>query len=631
LIYDFLIHRSRRHKLLFWFASDVLLVPISIYLAYALRLDTPVPYLREPDFFNLILLTVLAGIVLVYVCRLPWIKLREFDANATIRAGVCTALLVLAIVSFGYFFKLSVPRSVPIIFGVLFFLLTTVVRILGMYILDLLKSYGGRTVSVAIYGAGAAGIQLVSALRKSREVEPAIFVDDNPALHGLVISGLKILKPEKLFSLVKVGRINRLIIAMPSLPVRQQKEIAKKMSQLPCDIRILPSFVDMIVSNKALGSQYTVSPEDLLGRSKVDLNGPQISRTYSGRVVMVTGAGGSIGSELCRQLLFCNPSCIVLFDISEYALYEIEAELRQSVHGCDVLIIARLGSVTDANRVEEVLQQYQVDVIIHAAAYKHVPLVEVNPFEGVRNNVIGTAVLTSLAAKAEIECFVLISTDKAVRPANVMGGSKRMAELIVQDAAAKKQKTRFSMVRFGNVLGSSGSVVPLFKRQIQKGGPVTVTHPEVTRFFMTIPEAVGLVLLAGSYTNDGNVFVLDMGEPVKIFDLAKHLIELSGSHIRETSDPMENGGIEIRFTGLRPGEKLYEELLIDDDTLVATPHPKILSAKEAQLSPEKTEEMIVELKNCIDNHNIKSLYKTLERYIEGYDQSVIKPIKRNIA
>jgi FlaA1/EpsC-like NDP-sugar epimerase len=359
-----------------------------------------------------------------------------------------------------------------------------------------------------------------------------------------------------------------------------------------------------------------VSPDELLGRDKVELDTPEIARAYAGRVIMVTGAGGSIGSELCRQLLKCKPAHIILFEQSEFALYTIDRDLRDRANEVGIPITIRLGSITNMARVASVIADEGVNIILHAAAYKHVPMVEDNALEGARNNVLGTQVVADCARAAGIERMILISTDKAVRPTNVMGATKRMAELVVQNMQTRTQKTNFSMVRFGNVLGSSGSVLPLFQAQIIAGGPVTVTHEDVTRFFMTIPEAARLVLLAGAYATGGDVFVLDMGEPQKIIDIACKMIKLSGRTIK---DPQTGeGDIAIEVTGLRPGEKLYEELLLDDDSLVGTPHPKILRAEEATLSKIEVVGMLKELQLCMEENSPHRLRKLMARCVDGY-------------
>jgi FlaA1/EpsC-like NDP-sugar epimerase len=397
---------------------------------------------------------------------------------------------------------------------------------------------------------------------------------------------------------------------------KRRDEVIAKLSTYKAEVRVLPSFGELM-SGKGLGQNLrTVAPDELLGRNKVALDTPDIVKTYAGRVVMVTGAGGSIGSELCRQLLNCSPARIILFEQGEFQLYSIDQELQIEAKIIGLPIVARLGSVTNKARVAGVIAEEGVEIIVHAAAYKHVPLVEENELEGARNNVIGTQVVAEAAADAKLERFILVSTDKAVRPANIMGATKRMAELVVQDIQTRHSHTKFAMVRFGNVLGSSGSVLPLFQKQIARGGPVTVTHKDVTRFFMTIPEAARLVLLAGAYAKGSDVFVLDMGEPQKILDIAHRMVVLSGHKVK---DPMTGiGEIEIKVTGLRPGEKLYEELLINNDSLLPTPHTKILRAQEAMLSQIEVASMMRELEMSITYADTARLRRLIVARVDGY-------------
>lgn len=363
-----------------------------------------------------------------------------------------------------------------------------------------------------------------------------------------------------------------------------------------------------------------ISSDDLLGRNVVDLDVPDVVRTFADRSVLISGAGGSIGSELCRQVLSCSPRRIVLFELCEFALYSIDREIRPFAEAAGVEVACVLGSICDRGRIRSVMQEHGVEIVLHAAAYKHVPLVEGNEIEGVKNNVFGTRVLAEVARELHVERFIMISTDKAVRPTNVMGATKRLAEMIVQDLQSRSRTTRFAIVRFGNVLGSSGSVIPLFKSQIAVGGPVTVTHPEVTRYFMAISEAAGLVLLAGAYAQGGDVFVLDMGRPVRIIDLARRMIELSGLTVRDALNP--DGDIEIRFIGLRPGEKLYEELLIDSAVL-PTPHPKILRARETCPSAAEVAGIIRALQAAIAANSAEAARRQIARSVEGFRQAAL--------
>ncbi|WP_224814632.1 nucleoside-diphosphate sugar epimerase/dehydratase [Hasllibacter sp. MH4015] len=605
---------TRRQKRYMFLLFDWAMVPLALAAAFALRYGDLFP--GEQLRASLPLIAVMVGFApfVVITCRLPWIKLTALDVTAMIRIATASVILGVAAMVASYLLSVSAPRSVPIIFGALFFVLSVIGRNVGAVVIGGLldRNHG---VPVAIYGAGAAGIQLASALRASSEVRPVIFIDDNPSLHGLLISGLSVASPESLRRLVEEGQITRILVAMPSLSKGQLDRLVEDLSAFGVEVQVLPSYVDLI-SGKS-NELKTVAPDALLGRDKVDLDVPDIAKAYAGRVVMITGAGGSIGSELCRQLLDCGPSRIVFYEQSEYALYEIDRELRPRAEEARIAVSARLGSVTNPARVASVMADEGVDIVLHAAAYKHVPLVEDNELEGARNNVIGTQIVAAAAEAAGVERFILVSTDKAVRPTNIMGATKRMAEMVVQDMASRATRTRFAMVRFGNVLGSSGSVLPLFQRQIRVGGPVTVTHPDVTRFFMTIPEAARLVLLGGAYATGGDVFVLDMGKPMRIYDIAERMIQMSGAKVRDADHPQ---GIEIKITGLRPGEKLYEELLIDDDSLIATPHPKILRAEEDRLSQIEVAGMVREAKAAIEQGDAERFRVTVEGFVKGYSR-----------
>lgn len=605
---------TRQAKVIMWLLIDALLVPITLYGAFALRLGTPSAFPMMQSSWLLFPLLMGGGLVAFHLLGLPRIKLHSFDAYAMRRIGIAALALTGGAMILSYLFDLWAPRSVPLIFGALFFVAAVLMRLFGLALLQSVLGHLGNAVPVAIYGAGAAGIQLASALRQSNEVKPLVFVDDNPALWGLLISGLQVQNPKELAAISANGKIVRVLLAMPSISPTRQARLLMQLEPLGCDVQVMPSYADLVAGKGLTETAAPVAHDALLGRDKVDLNIPDVAKAYAGRSVMVTGAGGSIGSELCRQLLDIKPSHIVLFERSEFELYKIDNELRTLAEASQIKITTRLGSITDARRVAEVLRETSAEIVIHAAAYKHVPLVEQNELEGARNNVLGTQVVADAAGAAGVERFILISTDKAVRPTNIMGATKRLAELVVQDLQTRSESTKFSMVRFGNVLGSSGSVLPLFEQQIRRGGPVTVTHPEVTRFFMTIPEAARLVLLAGAYARGGDVFVLDMGEPKKIIDIARRMIELSGRRVLENGE----GDIEIEITGLRPGEKLYEELLIDDDSLRGTPHSKILRAEEAMLSQIEIAAMLRELGKALETGDAGALRSLIEARVDGY-------------
>ena len=599
--------------------ADSLLVPFSLYFAFALRFGTLFPMDWIGRSWLLFPLLLMIGIATIQMSRLPQVKLKTFENRALLKIAKVGAVLTVAAILLSYTLNLNAPRSVPIVFGLTFFLSSVVMRLSALSLFGFLLDRSGVRVRVGIYGAGAAGIQMAVALRQATETHPVLFVDNNPHIQGLMVAGLPVFPPKDLEKLVKDHRLERILIAIPSMSADGKKRLSAELGRLPVEVQVLPSYIEMMQNGSENPSPRPVSPNELLGRSTVVLNTPEIEQTYAKKVVMVTGAGGSIWSELCRQLLDCNPSRIVLFEQGEYNLYMSDGELRALAQATGTEIVTRLGSVTDKERVKRVIADEKVEIILHAAAYKHVPLVEDNGLEGARNNVIGTQVVAQAAQEAGLERFILISTDKAVRPTNIMGATKRMAELVVQDMQTQGGTTKFAMVRFGNVLGSSGSVLPLFQRQIAAGGPLTVTHPEVTRFFMTIAEAARLVLLAGAYARGGDVFVLDMGKPQRIIDIARQMIELSG---RTVMDPKTGeGDIAIEIVGLRPGEKLYEELLIDDDSLQPTQHPKILQAQEGMLTRAETAAMLDEVDQSISSGDGGRFVALLKAHVEGYTRS----------
>ncbi|MFT6607451.1 MAG: FlaA1/EpsC-like NDP-sugar epimerase [Halocynthiibacter sp.] len=609
------------------FIMDLLILTLSLGAAFSLRYGMVWPI--EPIRENWLLFPLIIGfgIVIITLMRLPQIKLHAMESGTTLRLGSTAALLTLGAMSASFLLDLSGPRSVPVIFGTLFFVGSVLARVCALHLLMYLGDMRAMRTPVAIYGAGAAGIQLAAALRQSKEARPLFFVDDNPTLCGLLVNGLPVYAPGALPKKIKHHKIARILLAMPSIDQLQRGAILRRLASFPVEVMVLPSYVDIMADGGLDRALRPVTPDELLGRDKVDLDIPEIAKAYAGRAIMVTGAGGSIGSELCRQLLNCTPSKIILFEQSEYALYAIDRELRAlaAQSGGTFEIVSRLGSVNNRARVQGIVRDEAVEIILHAAAYKHVPLVEENELEGARNNVLGTQIVAEVAMAEKIERFILVSTDKAVRPTNVMGATKRMAELVVQDLQSRSSVTKFAMVRFGNVLGSSGSVLPLFEKQIRAGGPLTVTHAQVTRFFMTIPEASRLVLLAGAYAKGGDLFVLDMGAPQKIIDIARRMIHLSG---REVKDPQTGAGdIEIKVVGLRPGEKLYEELLIDDDSLKATPHQKILRAEEKCLSEIEVAAMLREINSAIAASDSNHLRAIIKARVDGYHQPMREPLQ----
>lgn len=510
------------------------------------------------------------------------------------------------------------PPEFAFVFGVLYLSSAVAARIVLREFVIRVYEKGQNRLRVLIYGAGQTGQQLVDALRSDNAVVPVCFVDDNPTLQSRSLRGLPVFAPERVPDLLISKEIDRVVMAMPSASRPVQARIEEKLRRLGCDVQRIPSFSDWLAGNRNPKPIQHVGISHLLNRKKVENELPEVRNAYNGKRVLVTGAGGSIGSEICRQLMLCNPEILILLDHSELALFQIERELSDLK--TDVSVVPVLGSICEDDLVRDVLSRYRVDTVLHAAAYKHVPMVECNLIEGLRNNVLGTKVLADAALQAGVAQFTLISSDKAVRPTSIMGASKRLAEMVVQDMATRSQSTRFGMVRFGNVLGSSGSVVPLFREQIAQGGPVTVTHPEVSRFFMTISEAVRLVLLAGSFDTQGEVLVLKMGKPVLIRDVARQMIEGAGMSVRDSQTP--DGDIEIIYTGLRPGEKLYEELLLRED-MITTPHKKIMRSPERGLSELEMASVLRDLRTAIQHRNSDSALAILDRWIEG--RAVIGP------
>ena len=511
----------------------------------------------------------------------------------------------------------GIPRTIGIIQPILIFLGIGGSRAVARYWLgggyQLLRRLGERP-KVLIYGAGSAGRQLAAALANNEEMQVVAFVDDDAKLHGSILNGKIIYASDALPNLFRKLDISDILLAIPSASRQRRNEILAAVAGTAVGIRTLPGLTDLAQGRVTVNDLRELDIEDLLGRDIVPPNFELLGKKITGKTVLVTGAGGSIGGELCRQILQLNPAALLLVEMSEFALYEIHCALETTLIGrtnLTVKIFPLLASVLDEARMRLIMETWKPHTIYHAAAYKHVPLVEHNPIEGVRNNVFGTLITARVAEICGVRDFVLISTDKAVRPTNVMGTSKRLAEMVLQAMAARQSATCFTMVRFGNVLGSSGSVVPLFRKQIQSGGPVTITHQDITRYFMTIPEAAQLVIQAGAMADGGEVYVLDMGDSVKIIDLARKMIELSGLSVRENQH--HDGDIEIIMTGLRPGEKLYEELLIGDNP-TATKHSRVMKATDAYLSWPELNRLLEKLESAMliyDVYAVRRLLQTL--------------------
>jgi len=583
----------RRTKQAIAVVTDWALLSAAFWSALALRFETWNPVLAGYGWQMLAAPLLAIPIFIRLGLYRAVIRFMEDKVVFVVAGGVTLSVLLLA-AGVALTHTPGLSRGVLGIYFVLAILYVGATRFLARsYFLSAERSQDSRT-RIAIYGAGSAGTQLAYALRAGREYLPVAFFDDNPSLQNSEVAGLRVFSSDDLPAVMANKTVDELLLAIPSASRVRRAEIIDRLEGLHCKVKLVPGMADVVNGNVAVDAIREVEIEDLLGREAVAPYPRLLGCCVTGKVVLVSGAGGSIGSELCRQILRLRPARLVLMDLSEFALYSIEQELLGLCSRLDVKVelIPLLGSVMHQHRVELAFRGFGVQTVYHAAAYKHVPLVEHNPIEGIRNNAIGTRRMAEAAIAAGVETFVLISTDKAVRPTNVMGASKRLAELVLQALARKGGKTVFCMVRFGNVLGSSGSVVPLFRKQIAAGGPITLTHPEITRYFMTIPEAAQLVIQAGSIGQGGEVFVLDMGKPIKIIDLARRMVHLSGLEIRDELHP--DGDIAIEVVGLRPGEKLYEELLIGDN-VEGTSHPLIMRAYEHELGWGELTERFLQL------------------------------------
>ncbi|EHS1090428.1 polysaccharide biosynthesis protein [Vibrio cholerae] len=608
---NFIWNLSRVNKRIISVFVDAFFIIFSFYAAYWVRIGNiqfiqseTIPYLLS----SVVIVTLFAFARLgLYRAILRYLT---FHALAVVSVGTLISAASVAIAAF--YFDAPVPRSLPIIYGTFLCLLCGGSRLIVRVLVSGLNGKGRKV--VLIYGAGSAGRQLAIALRNSENYKVVGFIDQDKTLENTVIMGLQVYDISRAAYLVDKYDVTQVLLAVPSASRARRKKILESLIDLSAEVLTVPDMKDIVEGKASIDQLKDVAIEDLLGRDPVTPQQCLMESNILGKVVMVTGAGGSIGSELCRQIVRQKPKVLVLFELSEFGLYQIDRELKQlmEAEGLHVEIIPLLGSVQRINRLVVTMKSFKVQTVYHAAAYKHVPLVEYNVVEGVRNNVFGTYYAAQAAIEAGVESFVLISTDKAVRPTNVMGTTKRMAELGLQALAEQENRkvkgTRFCMVRFGNVLGSSGSVVPLFKRQIEAGGPITVTHPDIIRYFMTIPEAAQLVIQAGAMGKGGDVFVLDMGEPVRITDLAVNLIQLSGLEVKDEQHPY--GDIAIEFTGLRPGEKLYEELLIGDN-VQKTAHERIMTANERYLPLAEFEQHLNELDKACHAFNHERIRELL--------------------
>ena len=627
---EWLLHLPRPIKQVILLLGDYAVSIICLFLALSLRQGV-FDVNASPFLVSIYALVPIVGLYVIGFYR--GVTRIFFDTD--MRKVLKMFIVILIAFALIYLFDLitSIPRSVPLLSLFMLFIWLWSSRLLFR---DLLLRLQGKPIyqnldktsiqrdKVIIYGAGSSGTALLETLQDSPRYQVAAFVDDDSRLTGGHILNKKIYSVTDINRLVEDLKVAQVFLAMPSVSRQRRREIINELTNLSVKIKELPSLQDIAEGKVTVSTMRRVDILDVLDRQTVEPDQSLLAKNITGKNVLVTGAGGSIGSELCRQIIKNKPKCLVLYELSEYALYAIHQDLLawQSAHSEDVYIevIALLGNVNNQQKLNKVFNNHAINTVYHAAAYKHVPIVEYNPFEGTINNAKGTYHCVKAAIESHVDTFVLISTDKAVRPTNIMGASKRLAELVCQGFSNQNPHTKISMVRFGNVLGSSGSVVPLFTKQIAQGGPITVTHPEVTRYFMTIPEAANLVIQAGAMAEGGEVFVLDMGKPVKIVDLARRMIHLSGYEVKDTANP--SGDIEIVYSGLRPGEKLYEELIIGDDNIEPTQHSLIMQAREHSFGLSDIENTFAQLGDRAQEHDVDWLKQQFAYYVEGYKYKV---------
>lgn len=602
-----ILNAPRALKQFLMMSSDFTLLSFSIVLAFSLQAHSAL-FPIDRAMVNIIFFTTLTSIY--FFARLGLyhavVRFMSHEVLFTVFKGVCISSVALAV------FMVIIRPGLSFDSVVIYFSITLcLIGYTRLSIRQLISRKTSRTkINVAIYGANDAGLALLASLKQSTIYNPVILVDERTVIRNIRYNGIKVRSPKSLPELIPKYAIKQVLLAMPTMTSERKKQVIKKLEPLCVRVRTIPAMEDLLSGAQKIEHLEDIKVEDLLGRAPVKPIPELLQLCIQNKTVLVTGAGGSIGAELCRQIVRQHPSTLILLDRCEEALYKIDMELKKYVttHQINTDVIPLLGCVQNKPRLGAIFNGYKIDTVYHAAAYKHVPLIEYNINEGVRNNVLGTYQTALAAQESGVKSFVLVSTDKAVRPTNIMGASKRLAELILQAMAQGKSGTRFSMVRFGNVLGSSGSVVPLFNKQIAEGGPVTVTHPEVIRYFMTIPEASQLVIQAGAMAKGGDVFVLDMGEAVKITDLAHSMIRLHGLTIKDKNHP--EGDIEIQYSGLRPGEKLFEELLIGSN-VSATDHPKIMRANERCLNLVQVEHILSKLTLALERSDCKCVREIL--------------------
>lgn len=621
MLQQLLVGLSRRAKVAVMVSADTVLLLAGLWLALSLRYGF-VWMPSTPEHWLCIGAAVGSGVAALAFFGLYRWMVRYVSGHTVSIVFKALAVSALVLGTAIMVSRATLPRSAPVFYLLVAGSMIVASRFIAQRYLQ--RESGSRRSPILIYGAGNTGSQLALSLQHSNEYRPVAFIDDRPAIQGMLVFGAKVYAPSRLSWLIEEYAVEQIFLAMPSLSNSRRKEILLFLEPSSLKVKTVPSLKDILDGKAKPEEVKEIDLEDLLGRDPVPPDPELMGATITGKCVLVTGAGGSIGSELCRKILDLRPSRLVLFEQSEYGLYAVEQELRglQRHHAglAEVKLEVMLGSVQNSQALESVFRRFDVATVFHAAAYKHVPIVESNVVEGVRNNVFGTLAAARAARNAGVGTFVLISTDKAVRPTNIMGASKRMAELVLQAFAEEERqregtrRTCFCMVRFGNVLGSSGSVVPLFKEQIRRGGPVTVTHPDVIRYFMTIPEAAQLVIQAAAMASGGDVFLLDMGEPVRIADMARRMIHLMGFPIRQVESEQ---GIAIEYTGLRPGEKLYEELLVGD-TDEPTRHERIRRALEDSLPPAQLYGLLESLREMCEQHRIADIYDLFRQLGIGF-------------
>lgn len=611
----FLTSLSRKQKERILLTLDVLAVPIAIGLSFVIQSSSVDALGRFVEVVPMLPYLMVATAMASLWSGLPSVRLNAYENHAIGMSAMVAVLVAFATAVTFQIAGLAFVAGTYVIIGITYFLLTFASRIALQQLVTAVYRRSTPRCRVLIYGAGNTGAQLASALKTHESIDPVAFVDDNISLQGISLAGLAVHPPSRIAQLVEDLAIDRVLLAMPSASAPKQAQIVRKVERMGVEVQALPSFAQLIGQEALVDKLVPVAAQHFLGRQAQDGSLDDAAACYAGRNILISGAGGSIGSELCRQVLSCGPKRIVMMELCELALYTVDQELRQVLEGQDVELVPVLGSVTDARLVRRVMKANDVQVVLHAAAYKHVPLVEANLLTGLGNNVFGTRTLAREAAIRKVERFILVSSDKAVRPTNVMGASKRLAELVIQDLSSRYGETVFTMVRFGNVLGSSGSVVPLFQEQVARGGPVTVTDHRVKRYFMTIREAVQLVLKAGSEARGGEVFVLDMGEPVPIMQLARQVIESAGYTVQDTDNP--DGDIAIEMVGLRPGEKIEEELSLSDN-LIGTRYRKVFCVREGTLSEIEVASALKALRKAYAAGDNAAALDVVERWVEGY-------------